>query len=500
MTDSGCDPAVAELAARIDAVSEGYSFTPRLASVGHVLSVGDGVARVSGLPDVGLSEQVSTAQGTAGLVFDLDEHSVGVALLDATRPVAVGDRVTGTGDVLGVPVGGQLLGRVVDPLGRPLDGGDPLDDLDRWPIERAAPSLVERGPVREPLLTGVTVVDALFPIGRGQRELIVGDRGTGKSTLAQDVALYQRDSGVRCVIVSIGQQSSSVVHLLERLRQHDALEHCVVVVAPPSSAPGLRFVAAYAGCTIAEFFRDRGEDALVIFDDLTEHAIAYRELTLLLGRPPGREAYPGDIFYVHSRLLERGTQLSAAKGGGSLTMLPIAETHAGRISDFIPTNLISITDGQLYLDAMAFDRGVKPAVDVGLSVSRVGGRTQRATLKSVAGKLRLDAARFREVEVFSRFGGRVEASTQRLLRRGERIRELLKQGPGQPRSLAEQVALLIALEQGCFDDVTGSELSSKMDALQAALAAAPEALREALERGAPGAELTRAVTSLIPGL
>lgn len=483
---------------RLAKAAADYRFAPHALSVGRVTSIADGVARISGLPQAGLSERVTIGDGVPGLVLDLEESEIGVAVLDAPDGVHVGDLVQGTDQVLSVPVGDELLGRVVDPLGRAADGRGPWRNVERWPVERPAPRLVERAPVREPLLTGITVVDALFPIGRGQRELIVGDRGTGKSTLAVDAVLNQKNAGVRCVVVSIGQQSSSVIQLLDRLAAHGATENTVVVVAPPSSTPGLRFIAPYAGCTIAEYFRDRGEDALVVFDDLTEHAVAYRELALLLRRPPGREAYPGDIFYIHSRLLERGTRLSDRRGGGSLTMLPIAETHAGRISDFIPTNLISITDGQLYLDPTAFDRGNKPAVDVGLSVSRVGGRTQKSVMKAVASKLRLDAARFREVEVFSRFGGRIEASTQRLLARGERIRELLKQGPGQPRSQAEQVALLIALEEGCFDDAALHAVAARVEQLTAAMAGCPQTLEAALTDGPPpGADLRRAVVSLL---
>ena len=486
------------IAEQLTRAADEYAFAPRTDSVGRVASIADGVARISGLPAVGLGERVSIGRGIPAMVLDLADDQIGVALLDEPDGVQVGDLVQGTDRALSVPVGAELLGRVVDPLGRPVDGKGPWTDVELWPIERPAPALVERAPVREPLLTGVTVIDALFPIGRGQRELIVGDRGTGKSTLAIDAVLNQTRTGVRCVVVSIGQQSSSVVQLLDRLAAHGALDNTVVVVAPPSSTPGLRFIAPYAGCTIAEFFRDRGEDALIVFDDLTEHAVAYRELALLLRRPPGREAYPGDIFYVHSRLLERGTRLSDDRGGGSLTMLPIAETHAGRISDFIPTNLISITDGQLYLDPAAFDRGIKPAVDVGLSVSRVGGRTQKTAMKAVASKLRLDAARFREVEVFSRFGGRVEASTQRLLGRGERIRELLKQGPGRPRSVAQQVALLIALEEGCFDDAAVDDVAGLVDRLATAVEGCSSELVDALVNGpAPDDDARRAVRSLL---
>ena len=420
---------------------------------GTVLSVGDGVARVQGLSEVGLDELVRFDGGVEGIALDLRLADVGVVILGPDDAVQVGAAVRGTGQGVAVPVGDALLGRVVTPLGQPLDSGGPVQAAARWPAERPAPGIVQRLPVTEPLLTGLIVIDALFPIGRGQRELIIGDRGTGKSAIALDTLVNQRGTGVKCVYVSIGQKASSVLQLVETLQREGAMEYTVVVVASPESPPGLRYLAPYAGCTMAEFFRDRGEDALLILDDLTKHAVAYRELSLLLRRPPGREAYPGDIFFIHSRLLERATRLETELGGGSLTALPIAETQAGRISDFIPTNLISITDGQIYLDPQLFDRGVKPAVDVGLSVSRVGGQTQRASMKAVAGPLRLDTARFREVEVFTRFGSRVEEQTRRLLVRGARVREVLKQPPFRPVPLGEQVAVLLALEEGLYDEL-----------------------------------------------
>lgn len=419
---------------------------------GTVLSVGDGVARVQGLANVGLDELVCFEGGTEGIALDLRPTDVGVVILGSDESVQAGSGVRGTGQSMVVPVGDGLLGRIVNPLGKQLDGGGAIQSVARWPVERPAPGIVERLPVTEPLLTGLTVIDALFPIGRGQRELIIGDRGTGKSAIAIDTLLNQRGTGVKCVYVSIGQKASSVLQLVEALKKEQALEYTTVVVASPESPPGMRYLAPYSGCTIAEFFRDRGEDALLILDDLTKHAIAYRELSLLLRRPPGREAYPGDIFFLHSRLLERATRLEKHLGGGSLTALPIAETQAGRISDFIPTNLISITDGQLYLDPQLFDRGIKPAVDIGLSVSRVGGQTQRASMKAVAGPLRLDTARFREVEVFTRFGSRVEERTRQLLVRGARVREVLKQPPSLLIPLGEQIALLLALEDGLYDD------------------------------------------------
>lgn len=419
---------------------------------GTVLSVGDGVARVQGLANVGLDELVCFDGGTKGIALDLRPADVGVVILGADETVQAGSGVRATGQSMVVPVGDGLLGRIVNPLGKQIDGGGAIQPVAHWPVERPAPGIVERLPVTEPLLTGLTVIDALFPIGRGQRELIIGDRGTGKSAIAIDTLLNQRGTGVKCVYVSIGQKASSVLELVETLKREQALEYTTIVVASSESPAGMRYLAPYSGCTIAEFFRDRGEDALLILDDLTKHAIAYRELSLLLRRPPGREAYPGDIFFLHSRLLERATRLEKHLGGGSLTALPIAETQAGRISDFIPTNLISITDGQLYLDPQLFDRGVKPAVDIGLSVSRVGGQTQRASMRAVAGPLRLDTARFREVEVFTRFGSRVEERTRQLLVRGARVREVLKQPPTLPIPLGEQVALLLALEDGLYDD------------------------------------------------
>lgn len=438
--------------ARIEAAVEAYRYRVEEREEGTVLALADGVARISGLSGIRLDEIVQIGAEVEALAMSLEPDEVRAVVLDAASGARVGDRARATGRVASVPVGEALLGRVVDPLGRPLDGEGPVRAADRWPLERPAPPIWARAPVTEPLLTGLLVVDALFPIGRGQRQLILGDRGTGKSTIATDAVLNQRASGVRSVYVSVGQMGASVVGLVEALRRSGALARSVVVVAEAEAPPGLRFLAPYAGSTIAEWFRDRGEDALVIYDDLEAHAVAYRELSLLMRRPPGREAYPGDVFFLHSRLLERATRLRADAGGGSLTALPIAETRAGRISDYIPTNLISITDGQLILDPQLFHRGVKPAVHVGTSVSRVGAKTQRPSMKAVAGRLRLDTARFRELEVFTRFGARVEERTQRMLVRGDRARELLKQAPASPLRLGAQVVLLIALEEGLFDE------------------------------------------------
>lgn len=477
--------------ARLERAAESYRFAVEEREEGTVLSSADGIAAVSGLRRACLMELLETGGGARGLAMDLREHELGMVLLDGARELRVGDRVRATGGVASVPVGPGLLGRVVDPLGRPLDGAGAVRAEAQWPLERPAPGIAERQPVTEPLFTGLTVIDALFPIGRGQRQLILGDRGTGKSTIATDAVIHQKQHGTKCVYVTVGQTTASVVSLLETLRQERALDNTIVVVARADDPPGVRFVAPYAGCTLAEYFRDRGDDALVVFDDLSAHAVAYRELSLLLRRPAGREAYPGDIFFIHSRLLERATRLHRDLGGGSLTALPIVETQAGRISDFIPTNVISITDGQLYLDPRLFDRGFKPAVDIGISVSRVGGRTQRPSMRAVAGKLRLDLARFSELEVFTRFGARIEEETQRLLAHGARARELLKQAPGARLSHGEQVALLLALEEGLFEPRSLDELAGARGALLARLpGAAPEVLA-ALDRGSVPTESDR---------
>ena len=428
-----------------------YAFRIEQREEGRVVSSSDGVAKVAGLMQARLDE-VLDIEGTRALAMDLSPTHIGAILLDKNS-VPAGASVRCTGTVAATPVGESLLGRVVDPLGQPLDGGSRLRGAEQWTVERAAPPLDARAPVTEPLITGIAVVDALFPIGRGQRQLLLGDRGTGKTTIALDAIVNQRKTGVRCVYVSIGQMASDVATVIETLRSSGSLAHTVVVTAESNASPGIRFLAPYAGCSIAEWFRDRGEDVFLVLDDLTAHAIAYRELSLLLRRAPGREAFPGDVFYIHSRLLERSARLTDSHGGGSLTALPLVQTRAGRIADFIPTNIISITDGQLVLDRSLFERGIKPAVDIRTSVSRVGAKTQRASLSAVAGKLRLELARFLELEVFTRFGARLEDETQRLLARGARARELLKQRPGHALSLSEQVTRLLALNEGLFDDI-----------------------------------------------
>ncbi|SDD15866.1 F0F1 ATP synthase subunit alpha [Paraburkholderia lycopersici] len=418
---------------------------------GNVERVADGVARISGLADVALDETVRFASGATGYVRTLDADLANVVLLDGAEGVEAGERVERTGAVLQVPVGEGLLGRVIDPLGRPLDGGEP-PAAEAWlPVERPAPAIVERAAVSEPLETGVLIVDALFAIGRGQRELIIGDRATGKTSLAVDAIVNQRTSDVVCVYVAVGQRATAVQRVIDAVRTRGAPQRCVFVVAPASASPGMQWIAPFAGFSVAEYFRDRGRHALVVIDDLSKHAATHRELALLTGEPPGREAYPGDIFYLHARLLERAARLSPELGGGSLTALPIAETDAGNLAAYIPTNLISITDGQLVMDAALFASNQRPAVNVGLSVSRVGGKAQAGALRQVAGRLRIDYAQFLELEMFARFGGLTDARVSAQIARGERIRALFAQPRFSPLGTAGQIALLGALADGEFD-------------------------------------------------
>ena len=417
--------------------------------VGRLVVLGPGVATAEGLPGVASEEVVSLPGGSLALAFQLEPDGVGLVLLDEASGLGAGAEVRRTGRVLDVPVGPGLLGRVVDPLGRPLDGQGPVPAEDRLPVERPAPGLADRAPVRRPLQTGVKIVDALVPVGRGQRELILGDRQTGKTALALEAVRNQED--VVSAWCALGQSASEVAEVVGELREAGALARTVVVVAGADAPPGLQYLAPYAATSMAEWFRDRGGDALVVYDDLTRHARAYRELSLLLRRPPGREAYPGDIFYLHSRLLERATRLVPRLGGGSLTALPLAETEAGNIADFIPTNLISITDGQIVLSSDLFSRGYLPAVDVGLSVSRVGGDAQYPAYRAVAGDLRLACARFADLEAFSRFSTRLDEATRAALTRGERVREALKQGLRDPWAVAGQVAVLAGATRGVFD-------------------------------------------------
>jgi len=430
-------------------------FTPRLTprEVGTIISVSTGIARVSGLPGVGFEELLEFPGGAFGIAFNVDEDEIGVVLLGEYSHLHAGDEVERTGRVMDVAVGEGLLGRVIDPLGRPLDDGGPVAADGRLPVERPAAPIMDRAPVTVPLQTGLKVVDALIPIGRGQRELILGDRRTGKTAIALDTILNQRDRNVVCVYCAIGQRASAVAKVVASLREKGAMDYTVVVVAEGNDAPGLAYIAPYAATSIAEHFMEAGRDALIVYDDLTHHARAYRELSLLLRRPPGREAFPGDIFYIHSRMLERATHLGKEHGGGSLTALPIIETEAQNISAYIPTNLISITDGQIYLSPSLFELGVLPAVDVGKSVSRVGGKAQRAAYRAVAGDLKLAYAQFEELETFARFGARLDEDTRKIIEHGQRIRACLKQPEFSPVSVPAQIAILLALTADLFDPV-----------------------------------------------
>lgn len=425
----------------------------RLQDAGTLVYLNGGIARLTGLPGVRSNELVRFPCGVFGIAFNLDPEEVGVVMLGTSDALQVGCTARRTGRVLDAPVGEELLGRVIDFLGNPLDGLGPLQGYQRLPVEREAPAIMHRAPVTVPLQTGIKVIDALIPIGRGQRQLIIGDRQSGKTALILDTIINQKGKDVICIYCAVGQQAASVAKLVDDLARHDAMGHCIVVVADGSDSAGLQYVTPYAATTMGEYFMDQGRDVLIIYDDLTRHARAYRELSLLLRRPPGREAFPGDIFYIHSRLLERSTHLDSDHGGGSLTALPVIETEAQNLSAYIPTNLISITDGQVYLSPDLFQKGVLPAVDVGKSVSRVGGKTQLPAYRSVAGDLRLSYAQFEEMEAFSRFSARLDESARRILERGRRVRETLKQPQYDPLPVSEQVAVLVAVTGGMFDDL-----------------------------------------------
>jgi len=452
-------------------------FTPRLLprETGTIASISTGIARVSGLPGVGFDELVKFPGGVSGIAFNVDEDEIGVVLLGEYWHLDAGDEVERTGRVMDVAVGEGLLGRVIDPLGRPLDGDPPFDQAqgERLPIERPAPPIMDRAPVTMPLQTGLKVIDALIPIGRGQRELILGDRQTGKTAVAIDTILRQQGRNVVCVYCAIGQRASAVAKAVAVLREKGAMEYTVVVVTEGNDPPGLAYIAPYAATSIAEHFMEAGRDVLIVYDDLTQHARAYRELSLLLRRPPGREAFPGDIFYIHSRLLERATHLRTELGGGSLTALPVIETEAQNIAAYIPTNLISITDGQIYLSPSLFELGVLPAIDVGKSVSRVGGKAQRAAYRAVAGDLKLAYAQFEELETFARFGARLDEDTRRSIEHGRRIRACLKQPESAAVSVPEQIAILLALTAGLFDPVPIGRMTDAEQAVREAVANIP---------------------------
>jgi len=436
----------------------GYEADVDLAEVGTVVTVGDGIARVYGLQKCMASEMLAFPNDVYGLALNLEEDEIGAVLMGETRDVQEGDQVRRTGKIMQVPVGDALIGRVVDPLGRPLDGKGPIASTEFYPLERVAPGVVDREPVKEPLQTGIKAIDAMIPIGRGQRELIIGDRQTGKTAVAIDTILNQKDSGVICIYVAIGQKRSTIAQVVRQLEERGAMAYTIVVAASASEPAPLQYLAPYGGCAMGEYFLYNGKHALVIYDDLSKQAAAYREVSLLLRRPPGREAYPGDVFYLHSRLLERASKLSTANGGGSLTALPIIETQAGDVSAYIPTNVISITDGQIYLESDLFYAGVRPAINVGISVSRVGGNAQINAMRKNAGTLRLELAQYRELAAFAQFGSDLDKSTQAQLARGARLVEILKQGQYEPLSVELQVLSILAGTRGVLDKLAVNQV------------------------------------------
>ncbi|MBU2571232.1 MAG: alternate F1F0 ATPase, F1 subunit alpha [Gammaproteobacteria bacterium] len=459
---------------------ENFSPQMTLQEVGTVTTVSTGIAKVSGLPGVGFEELVRFPNDLYGIAFNVEEDETGVVLLGDYWHLQAGDEVERTGRVMDVPVGTGLIGRVIDPLGHAMDGKGPLDFSERRPIEREAPAIMDRSPVTVPLQTGIKVIDALVPIGRGQRELILGDRQIGKTSIAINTILNQRDQNVLCIYCAIGQRASAVSQVIATLQEKGAMDYTLVVVTGGHRPSGLAYIAPYAATSIAEYFMEQGRDVLIVYDDLTNHARAYRELSLLLRRPPGREAFPGDIFYIHSRLLERATHLHDDLGGGSLTALPIIETEAQNLSAYIPTNLISITDGQIYLSPALFELGVLPSVDVGKSVSRVGGKAQRPAYRSVAGDLKLAYAQFEELETFARFGTRLDEHTRKTIEHGRRIRACLKQPEFETFSVAEQIAVLLALTEGLFDTIPLDRMPEAELAVRDASRELPEALRQKL--------------------
>ncbi len=451
--------------------------------IGIVQEVERGIAQVDGLPHVQSEEMLRFAGDRLGFAFNLDREAIGCVLLDESEELQAGTSVYRTGRVLDTPVGDALLGRVIDPIGRALDGGSPVGNLHKLPCERPARAIMQRAPVTTPLQTGIKVIDALLPIGRGQRQLILGDRQTGKTAIAIDTIINQRDRGVVCIYCSIGQRSTGTARIIDHLQRYRALEHTIVVIGANDAPPGIQFIAPYAATTMAEYFMDQGRDVLVIYDDLTAHARAYRHVSLLLRRPPGREAFPGDIFYVHSRLLERATHLRKEFGGGSITALPIIETEAQNVAAYIPTNLISITDGQIYLSPVLFRKGVLPAVDVGRSVSRVGGKTQLPAFRAVAGDLRLTYSQFEELERFARFSSQLDEDTKQTLNRGRLVREVLKQPQFQPLAIPQQIASLVAVTSGLLDSVPVEQVAKIEQQLQATMATQFPEMSEAMLAG-----------------
>ncbi len=478
-----------------------YQAGIELAEVGAVIAVGDGIARIHGLEKVAAGELLEFPNGIVGMALNLEEDSVGAVLMGETTKIKEGDIVKRTGRIAEVPVGEALIGRVVDALGNPIDGAGAIESSERRKVEVKAPGIVKRKSVHEPMQTGIKAVDAMIPVGRGQRELIIGDRQTGKTAVALDTIINQKGNGVICIYVAIGQKRSNVAQVVEKLRHFGAMEHTIIVSATASEPAPLAFLAPFTGATIGEYFRDKGKHALIIYDDLSKHAVAYRAVSLLLRRPPGREAYPGDVFYLHSRLLERAAKLSDAEGAGSLTALPIIETQAGDVSAYIPTNVISITDGQIYLESDLFYSGVRPAVNVGLSVSRVGGSAQIKAMKKVAGTLRLDLAQYREKQAFAQFGSDLDAATRRQLSRGERLVEILKQPQYKPMPVELQVISIFAANEGFLDSLEVAEVLPFETKLHQSLQANHKDILEAIkQKGAMSDSQTETLRTAMEGI
>jgi F-type H+-transporting ATPase subunit alpha len=471
---------VAEITSVLKREISSFEQQVEVSEVGTVIEVGDGIARIYGLRGAMAGELLEFQNGTMGQVFNLEEDSIGAVIFGNYLEIKEGDTVKSTGRLLEVPVGEAVIGRVVNPLGQPIDGGPPIASNESRKMDIVAPGIAERQPVHEPLQTGIKAIDSMIPIGRGQRELIIGDRKTGKTAIALDTIIAQKGKGVKCFYVAIGQKEATVAGIVEVLRAHGAMEYTTVVVATAADPAPLQYIAAYAGCAMAEYFMWKGEAALCVYDDLTKQAAAYRQLSLLLRRPPGREAFPGDVFYLHSRLLERAVKLSKELGGGSITALPIIETQDGDVSAYIPTNVISITDGQIYLEPELFFAGVRPAVNVGISVSRVGGNAQTKAMKKIAGSLRLDLAAYRELEAFAQLGTELDAATQKQLDRGARLVELLKQPQFKPMDMEQEVMVIYAATQGHMDDVPVNRIQEFQTALLAYVDASVPDLRSGL--------------------
>lgn len=477
-----------EISSVIKAQIKNYDTKIEQSETGTIILIGDGIARADGLENVMANELVSFANGEYGMAMNLEENSVSIVMLGSDKGVREGDTVKRTGKVVSVPVGEALLGRVVNALGQPIDGKGPIEATETRPIESPAPGIIERQPVNVPLQTGIKAIDSMIPIGRGQRELIIGDRQTGKTTLAVDTIINQRGKDVICIYVAIGQKNSTVATLVEDLTKAGAMDYTIVVASTASELAPLQYIAPYSGCAMGEYFMNKGKDVLVVYDDLSKHAVAYRALSLLIRRPPGREAYPGDVFYLHSRLLERAARLNNDNGGGSLTALPIIETQAGDVSAYIPTNVISITDGQIFLETELFHSGIMPAVNPGISVSRVGGNAQIKAMKKVSGTLKLAYSQYRELQSFAQFGSDLDEDTKRRLAQGERIVEVLKQNRTAPIAVENQVAIIYAVTNNMLDDVKVEDIMDFESELYAHLDANPDVLAEIREKGTMGDE------------